>query len=149
MRSIVTVLTVLLFAVPGLAPASADTPPGYRWPVVEVIDGDTIKVTIPGLPAELNPVGIRLLGINTPETGGRAACDSERVLGERAKATARRLVADAQRAKRPIEFRQVKWDKYGGRVNAVVMIGGLDLAKTLIARGLGRPYDGGRREGWC
>jgi endonuclease YncB( thermonuclease family) len=130
-------------------PAIADAPATYRWEVLEVTDGDTIKVTIPGLPAELNPIGVRLRGINTPETGSRAACTSERVRGERAKAEAKRLVATAIKAGQPIEFREVKWDKYGGRVDARVLLGGRDLARTLILMGLGRPYDGGKRAGWC
>lgn len=121
----------------------------YRWPVIEVTDGDTIKVAIPGLPAELNPIGVRLRGINTPETGGKAQCQSERDLGAKAKAEAKRLVAAALRAGQPVEFREVKWDKYGGRVDARVLIGGQDMAWTLIGKGLGRPYDGGKRGGWC
>jgi endonuclease YncB( thermonuclease family) len=144
-----TIAVTLIAALVAVAPASADTPASYTWPVVEVTDGDTIKVTIPGLPPELNPVGVRLLGINTPETGGRAACVREKELGERAKSAARRLVADALKAGRPIVFQGIKWDKYGGRVNATVLIGGKDLAKTLISRGLGMPYDGGKRQSWC
>jgi len=144
MRRIVICIALLV-----ATPAQADTPPSYRWPVLEVTDGDTLKVTIPGLPPELNPVGVRLLGINTPETGHRADCTSERVRGERAKAEAKRLVAAALKAGQPIEFREVKWDKYGGRVDAKVLLGGRDLARTLILMGLGRPYDGGKRAGWC
>lgn len=36
-------------------PAAADAT-SYRWPVLAVVDGDTLKVAIPGLPPELNPM---------------------------------------------------------------------------------------------
>ena len=44
----------------------------------------------------------------------------------------------------------VKVDKYARRVDAyVVMPDGRDLGQVLIAAGLARPYDQGRRTGWC
>lgn len=149
MRGIAIALIALIALIGTAAAASAEVAATYQWQVLEVTDGDTIKVTIPGLPAELNPIGVRLRGINTPETGSRAACTSEKVRGERAKAEAKRLVATALKAGQPIEFQEVKWDKYGGRVDARVLLGGRDLARTLILMGLGRPYDGGKRAGWC
>jgi len=29
------------------------------------------------------------------------------------------------------------------------MIDGVNLADSLISNGLARPYDGGKRDGWC
>jgi micrococcal nuclease len=44
----------------------------------------------------------------------------------------------------------VKIDKYARRVDAyLLMPNGRDLGQALIAAGLARPYDAGRREGWC
>ena len=42
--------------------------------------------------------------------------------------------------------------KYAGRVIADVWdvwVDGQKLSDLLIAENLGRPYSGGRREGWC
>jgi endonuclease YncB( thermonuclease family) len=41
-------------------------------------------------------------------------------------------------------------DKYDKRVDAYVQLpDGRDLGNALIAAGLGRPYSGGHRDGWC
>ena len=39
--------------------------------------------------------------------------------------------------------------KYAGRIVAQVLVGGEDLEEMIIEAGLGRPYEGGAREGWC
>lgn len=117
----------------------------YSWPVVGVKDGDTIAVEIPGLPTTLNPVAIRLRGVDTPESGGRAKCAAERNLAKRATGFTKWAVARAKR----IEFAMPDWDKYGGRIDAEVWIDGASLADQLIAAGLARAYDGGKRNGWC
>jgi endonuclease YncB( thermonuclease family) len=116
----------------------------YGWPVLRVIDGDTIEVALVGLPPELRQVSVRVLGVDTPETGSRAGCAAERALGNRATAYVMRAVASGR-----VTFEPLGWDKYGGRIDAVVRIDGRDLAAELIRRGLGRRYDGGKRGGWC
>ena len=35
------------------------------------------------------------------------------------------------------------------RIVAIVRADGRDVAALMIERGLGRPYQGGRRAGWC
>ena len=117
----------------------------YSWPVVGIKDGDTLAVELPGLPAPLNPVAVRLRDVDTPESGGRAKCASERKLAERAT----RFTRDAVAGARSIQFEAPSWDKYGGRIDAEVWIDGKRLAHQLIAAGLARPYDGGKRAGWC
>ena len=48
----------------------------YRWPIVKVIDGDTIKVDARGdFPPELATLNVRLRGVDTPEKGGRVLAD--------------------------------------------------------------------------
>ena len=49
------------------------------------------------------------------------------------------------RKARRIEFEQPSWDKYGGRIDADVWIDGDLLSDQLIAAGLARRYDGGKR----
>jgi endonuclease YncB( thermonuclease family) len=139
-------LTILFIAAPVAALAAGD--PGaerYSWPVVGIKDGDTIAVEIPGLPPPLNPVAIRLRGVDTPESGGRAKCAAERDLATLATGFTRLAIARGRR----IEFAAVDWDKYGGRIDAEIWIDGVSLADRLIAAGLARAYDGGKRGGWC
>jgi micrococcal nuclease len=136
----------LLLAFPCLAQATeGSAAERYSWPVVGIRDGDTIAVEIPGLPATLNPVAIRLRGVDTPESGGRAKCAAERDLARRATGFTQLAIAGGRR----IEFTALDWDKYGGRIDAEVWIDGVSLADQLIAAGLARAYDGGRRDGWC
>ena len=140
-------LVAVLLAAGGAAMAApAET---YQWQVLAVIDGDTISVRLPGLPAELQPVKVRVAGIDSPEKGGRAKCAEERDLATKATALTRFLIADAQVRQRPITFSEIGWDKYGGRIDARVAIGGRSLGDTLIRAGLARAYDGGKRRSWC
>lgn len=61
--------------------------PEYRWPIVKVIDGDTLKVDARAdMPPELARLNVRLRGVDTPEKGGRAKCDAKRRAGRAATA---------------------------------------------------------------
>ena len=71
--------------------------PEYRWPIVKVIDGDTIKVdTGADMPPELARLSVRLRGVDTPEKGGRAKCDAERRAGRAATSFTAAAVAGAR-----------------------------------------------------
>lgn len=141
----VCLIAGLLLAIPPVAQAAGDRTERYSWPVVGIKDGDTIAVEIPGLPPTLNPVAIRLRGVDTPESGGRAKCATERNLAQRATGFTKHAIKRGGR----IEFAMPHWDKYGGRIDAEVWIDGVSLADQLIAAGLARAYDGGKRGGWC
>ena len=146
MRSVFYLVLAMTFTPALLPTADAETDGSkFRWPVVGVRDGDTLAVNLPGLPPSLNPVGVRLRSVDTPESGGRAKCASERALADRATRFTRQAVVSAK----IIEFEQPAWDKYGGRIDADVWIDGERLADQLIAAGLARRYDGGKRAGWC
>lgn len=119
----------------------------YDWPVLGAVDGDTLKVHLPGLPMELQPVKVRVRGIDTPETRGK--CDRERQAANKATALTRFLITQAKAKQKPIVFSDIGWDKYGGRIDALVMIDGQSLGAILISAGLARAYDGGKRAGWC
>jgi micrococcal nuclease len=99
------------------------------------IDGDTIK----------SPAGVkyRLLGFDAPETY-LAKCIEELDKGTAAKRRLQQLI-DTGKA-RLVE--SGKLDKYR-RMLATLYVAGADVATTLIAEGLARPYAGGKREGWC
>lgn len=146
MRPFAAALCIFAFAA-GQPSAIAAAPDHerYAWPVVGIKDGDTLTVHLPGLPPALNPIAVRLRRVDTPESGGRAGCASERRLAERATRFTRQAIAAARR----IEFGLPSWDKYGGRIDADVWVDGRLLADQLIAAGLAREYDGEKRRGWC
>ena len=59
------------------------------------------------------------------------------------------LLAGQPAHQHSVQITNVKHGKYAGRVVADVLVGGKKLSDMLIAEGLGRPYEGGRRESWC
>lgn len=111
--------------------------------VERVIDGDTLNVRARiWLDQELN-VNVRLRGIDAPEL--RAGCETELVRAEHARDTVIELLGGGN-----VRLRHIAGGKYHGRVIAdVTMEDGRDLADALLAAGVARPYDGGRRGSWC
>ena len=132
-------LAVCLLAAP--VPAA-----DYSWPVVRVVDGDTVKVDAGAdLPPELASLSVRLRGVDTPEKGRRAKCEAERRAGLAAAAFTEAAVSGAG----TVVVRDPSWGKWGGRVIADLVLDGAPLSSTLIAAGHGRPYAGGKRRSWC
>ena len=136
----------MLFVAPSLVAAplvAAD----YSWPVVGVIDGDTVKVDAGAdLPPELASLSVRLRGVDTPEKG--LACEmrcGEKQAGLAATAFAEAAIAKADR----VIVRDPAWGKWGGRVVAGLILDGKPLSSALIEAGHGRAYGGGRRGSWC
>lgn len=114
-------------------------------PIRGVSDGDTIRSSLK-LPCPLCNVSIRIIGIDTPESNHLAKCPKEKELGLQAKAFVTAMAANAE----TMIARNVKWDKYGGRINASVEINGVDVAGALIEKGLAKPYTGeGPKPDWC
>ncbi len=116
---------------------------------VEVLDGDTIRVT---------GETFRLLGFDAPETY-RARCSSERELGNRATFRLRQLVAAGG-----LDLERVACScRHGtegtmrcnyGRSCGVLTVRGQDVGAMLVAEGLARAFVCGRtscpaREPWC
>lgn len=107
--------------------------------VARVVDGDTVDLACAGD----GLVRTRLMGFDTPEVFS-PECDAERALGTRAtKALERRV-----NASRDIHVTFRGTDRYGRRL-ARLTLDGTDVAQPLIAAGLARAYEGGRRDGWC
>ena len=66
------------------------------------------------------------------------------------KAQAAREALVAMLRQGSVTITNVQQDRYGGRVDADVATAATpNVADALLARGLARPYDGGRRDGWC
>lgn len=102
---------------------------------VAVVDGDSVRLAGLGL--------VRLEGVDTPELDGD--CAQEEALARRAAARLAELLGDG-----PVVVTWGGWrrEKYG-RPLVRISAGGRGVAETLIAEGLGRPYAGGERAGWC
>lgn len=117
--------------------------------ILRVYDGDTIYVTIPNIPAIFgNDLGIRLVGIDTPES--RSTCTSaEDRAAERALAMQARLFLENLIFTSPyIEIRELSRDKYF-RLDARIFAGGVDVSELMIQKGYAVPYDGGTKVTWC
>ena len=137
------VLVVLALLAWTCAPALAAD---YEWPILRVVDGDTVAVDASAdIPRELSKLSVRLYGVDTPEKGHRAGCDSEREAGQAATAFTEAAIAAAEH----IVVRDPRWGKYGGRVLADLILDGRSLTAALIESEHGRVYDGGRRGSWC
>lgn len=107
--------------------------------VTSVVDGDTVRVYCPGRGFD----SARLTGFDTPEVFS-PRCPGEWWAGTRATWALQRLVWSADEVK--IVFHGT--DRYDRRL-AVLFLDGTNVARTMIEAGHARPYDGGRRRGWC
>lgn len=110
--------------------------------VDSVYDGDTFTITIPSWPKIAGDhIGIRVLGIDTPEMHGD--CPEEILLAKKA-----RNFTIAFLKSGPITLKNTSRDKYF-RIDADVIVNGKNLAQELIAAKLGYSYDGGTKTSWC
>lgn len=109
--------------------------------VIDVYDGDTCTILflIRKIPFKIK---LRVLGIDTPE---KARCpDREKEAGRAVTKVVKDMIND-----RLFEVQLAKWDKYGGRV-----LGHLYLSETetltdfLLKNGMGKPYEGRKKEDW-
>ena len=121
----------LLLLVPSIAYSA------YDYKLTRVLDGDTVEFIMPGLPVELgDKLKLRVLGVDTPEKGGRAACAAEAKAGDAATAFAKKVLAEAL----VVQFEIKEWDKFGGRVLGDVIYDGKRLSEELIKAGLASTY---------
>lgn len=143
-RTIGAALLALALAVSVAGAAAKERLAGPFVARVEaVIDGDTLAVEVPVWLGVALTTRVRLSGIDTPELHGH--CQREKDLAEKAK----RLLEEETTAQ--VTLRNVAGDKYYGRVEADVTTvpDGLNLSDAMLASGLARPYDGGKRGDWC
>ena len=117
--------------------------------VTAVVDGDTLEVRARIWLGQELTTRVRLAGIDAPEA--RSDCLRERALAIRARAfLSARLDPAGDGAPAPVRLRDIRNGKFAGRVLArVESAAGLDLGRALLAAGLARAYDGGRRAPWC
>ena len=85
-------------------------------------------------------MSVRILGIDTPEI--RADCESEKNWPSKQES----LLISYLVQQKKIEFANLKWDKYGGRVLVDVYLDGKSYKDEIINSGLAKPYDGGTKK---
>lgn len=107
--------------------------------IVHVYDGDTfhIVMSLHNVPYRWN---CRLTGVDTPEL--RSKDPREVQLAKQARDWAREKLTDSL-----VEVDCYGFDKYG-RVLVALSIENETVASMLISAGLGRLYDGGKRQPW-
>lgn len=140
-------LLLLLLAVPVLSWAQKQ-PNGvtYDAQILRVSDGDTIVISAPFLPQPLKPeLAVRIYGVDTPEKGHRAQCQSEAQRGEAASQYTKNLVSKGQR----FQVTLYGWDKFGGRVLGDIIVNRQSVRQGLIANGFAREYYGEAKQSWC
>jgi endonuclease YncB( thermonuclease family) len=142
------IIFILFFLFTGAVNAQAEEPKIYNWEVLRVIDGDSLEIANQFLPEELK-LFVRAKGVDTPEKAPRAKCEKENALGQKATIFTKKAIENAQKNNQKITFTEIKWDKYGGRIVAKVLIGNNDLAQDLLKNGLGRVYYGEKKQSWC
>jgi micrococcal nuclease len=125
---------------------AADSASVFSGPVSahvdRVIDGDTFEASAAIWLGQQISVRVRIAGIDAPEL--RARCDAERRRAEAARSYLGQRIEGGE-----VRLSSVRYDKYGGRVDASVTDLRGDIAYAMIRAGLARLYDGGRRAGWC
>ena len=144
-------LLLLLLTVPVLAFAQK-TPQGvtYDAQIIRVTDGDTVVIAAPFLPKPLKPeLAVRVYGVDTPEKGFRAQCESEKQRGEAASAFTKNAITTAAAQGGKFQATLYGWDKFGGRVLGDILVNGQSLRAALIANGFAREYYGEAKQSWC
>jgi micrococcal nuclease len=143
-RPIMVILLLAGMMVPGNAPGLPESVPGpVQARVLRVIDGDTIVVRARIWLGQNIETQVRLDGVDAPEIKGK--CERERRLAVRARDLILARIAGGM-----VILSEIHYGKYAGRVVARVRLpGGGDFSTALVEAGLGRAYEGGRRESWC
>ena len=111
--------------------------------VVKVHDGDTFTVNISGCPDVFcKRLSVRISGIDTPEMKGKCP---EEIAGAIA---AKNYLTDKVMNANDIVLSNPTRDKYF-RINAHVLVSGVDVGADMVSKGLARAYSGGKRARWC
>ncbi len=111
--------------------------------VVRVIDGDTFEARVHLWPGLDMATRVRLRGIDAPEM--KSACADELRMAQAATDALNVLLAEGD-----VAIFNIGPDKYNGRVVADAATPRTpSVSSALLAAGHARPYQGGKRGGWC
>jgi endonuclease YncB( thermonuclease family) len=108
--------------------------------IIRVIDGDTLLVEATPWPQQRMEVYVRIRGIDAPELHSK--CAEIRKAGLDARHALEELTAQSP----AVRLTDIAGDKYFGRILAnVTLADGSNPAQDLLADGVAREYDGGRK----
>ncbi|MBF0293537.1 MAG: thermonuclease family protein [Nitrospinae bacterium] len=141
-RAGILIPLIMLIVAPPYAHAEELFGP-YRATVIEVVDGDTLRLNVNVWPKLYEKTLFRVAGVNAPEIHGKIS-DCEKTAGQAAKTFTSAFVLSATE----VIISGVKLEKYG-RALGHLSVNSQDLGKALLAAGHARPYNGGRKELWC
>jgi endonuclease YncB( thermonuclease family) len=140
------ILLLILMFLPSLALAKEVEMKAHNYKLTRVLDGDTVGFEAKFLPDPLKKeLLIRVYGVDTPEKGFRAKCESENTKGLAATEFTKKSIASAKK----IEVAIANWDKFGGRVLGDIIVDGQSLRALLIKNGYAREYYGEAKTSWC
>ena len=108
--------------------------------VSRVVDGDTMRVSFP-VNGHIWTFPVQLEGIDCPEI--RTRDQKEKTLGMKAKEHVEDLVIG-----NVVSLKLGEFDGFGRLMGKVITSNGLNVADDLIAKGLAKKYDGGKKEKW-
>ena len=147
MKKLLILITALMVSVGAYAQKKNPEMKVYDYPITRVIDGDTVEFSAPFLPPPLKPrLAVRVFGVDTPEKGFRAQCESEKQRGEAASAFTKKVITESKTAKVAL----IDWDKFGGRVlGDIILDNNVSLRALLIQNGFAREYYGEAKQSWC
>jgi endonuclease YncB( thermonuclease family) len=147
MKKLLILITALMVSVGAYAQKKNPEMKVYDYPITRVIDGDTVEFSAPFLPAPLKPkLAVRVFGVDTPEKGFRAQCESEKQRGEAASAFTKKVITESKTARVAL----IDWDKFGGRVlGDIILDNNVSLRALLIQNGFAREYYGEAKQSWC
>ena len=147
MKKLLILITALVVSVGAYAQKKNPEMKVYDYPITRVIDGDTVEFSAPFLPAPLKPrLAVRVFGVDTPEKGFRAQCESEKQRGEAASAFTKKVITESKTARVAL----IDWDKFGGRVlGDIILDNNVSLRALLIQNGFAREYYGEAKQSWC
>lgn len=112
--------------------------------LVEVLDGDTIRVRAKIWLDQSISILVRLNGIDAPELR-RPKCAAEKELAIKSRQYLASLLSEQS-----LQLRSIQGGKYFGRVVAIVQTDQSDnLSQDMFQSGLARLYKKGKRKGWC
>lgn len=112
--------------------------------LIEVIDGDTVRVQAQIWLGQSISVLVRLKGIDAPEIS-QPACAAEHRRANQARQHLASLVTGQK-----LKLTSIHGGKYFGRVIAKINVNNrYDVSRQMLASGLVRSYHKGRRAGWC
>lgn len=150
-RALLCIVSFLVGLAGGKATVRAETVDGAR---ITIIDGDTIALPC-AQPAPGCAERVRILNIDTPETGRNAACPAEATAGLAAKEALRRLIASGPVVITRCEPETGRCTDHYGRTLARLATATGDIGQAMIASGHALPWAPGaaakfqRQQHWC